>query len=79
MEERNKEIVILKDKFSSQITQIKELISKLLDEDTALGEGIKTLFKEQGITIASILTALGFIISTIVEAVIPGSTSEQVL
>ena len=64
LEERNEEIAILKNKFSSQITQIKESISKLLDEDTALGERIKTLFKEQGITIVSILTALGFVIST---------------
>ena len=49
LKERNKEIAILKGEFSSQITQIKESISKLLDEDTALGERIKTLFKEQGI------------------------------
>ena len=71
---RNEEIAILKGEISKQITQIKESISKFLDGDTALGERIKTLFKEQGITIASILTALGFIISTIVEAVIPGSS-----
>ena len=71
---RNEEIAILKGEFSKQITQIKESISKFLDGDTKLGERIKTLFKEQGITIASILTALGFIISTIVETVIPGSS-----
>ena len=75
LKERNEEITILKNKFSSQITQIKESVSKLLDEDTPLGERIKTLFKEQGITIVSILTTLGFIISTIVESAIPGSTN----
>ena len=33
---------------------------KFLDKETGtLGERIKTLFKEQGITIVSILTALG--------------------
>ena len=30
----------------------------MLDKDTSLGEKIRTLFREQGITIASILEAL---------------------
>ena len=33
----------------------KETIAKVLDKDTSLGEKIRTLFREQGITIASIL------------------------
>ena len=72
LDARNKEIAILKDKFSNQITQIKESIKKFLDSDTKLGDRIKTLFKEQGITIVSILTALGFIIDVIVESVTGG-------
>ena len=36
----------------------KEIIAKVLDKDTSLGEKIRTLFREQGITIASILTAI---------------------
>ena len=53
--ERNKEIDILKGEASKQINQIEESITKFLDKETGtLGERIRTLFKEQGITIVSI-------------------------
>ena len=51
----------------------KETIAKVLDKDTSLGEKIRTLFGEQGITIASILTAIGMAIGVLVEALLPGS------
>jgi len=38
----------------------------MLNEDTTLAKRLRTLFREQGVTIASVLTALGFIVSTIV-------------
>ena len=61
--ERNKEIDILKGEASKQIIQIKESITKFLDRETGtLGERIRTLFKEQGIMIVSILTAIGMAI-----------------
>ena len=44
----------------------------MLDEDTSLGEKILTLFREQGITIASILTAIGTAIGVLVEALLLG-------
>ena len=44
----------------------------MLDKDTSLGEKIRTLFREQGITIASILTAIGMAIGVLVEASLPG-------
>ena len=44
----------------------------MLDKDTSLGEKIRTLFREQGITIASILTAIGTAIGVLVEALLPG-------
>ena len=57
--ERNKEIDILKGEASKQINQIKESITKFLDKETCtLGERIRTLFKEQGITVVSVLTAI---------------------
>ena len=43
-----------------------------MDKDTSLGEKIRTLFREQGITIASILTAIGMAIGVLVEALLPG-------
>ena len=60
-----------KEELRGQINRIKETINKVLKEDTTLRERLKTLFKEQGITIVSILTALGMIIGVIVEAVLP--------
>ena len=53
----------------SQISRIRDTINRLINEDTALAERIRTLFREQGITIVSILTALGMVISTLVLAV----------
>ena len=44
----------------------------MFDKDTSLGEKIRTLFREQGITIASILTAIGMVIGVLVEALLPG-------
>ena len=37
-----------------------------------MGEKVRTLFREQGITIASILTAIGMAIEVLVEALLPG-------
>ena len=41
----------------SQINRIREAFRRLLHEDTTLAERIRTLFREQGITNVSILTA----------------------
>ena len=71
--ERNKEIDILKDEASKQINQIKESITKFLDKEmSTLGERIRTLFKEQGITIVSLLTAVGMTIGVLIEALLGG-------
>ena len=71
LESHNDEINILKDRFSNQVTQIKETIKKL--KDKTLGEKIRILFREQGITIATLLTAFGMTIGFIVELLIPKS------
>ena len=57
----------------SQINRIRETIRRLLHEDKMLAERIRTLFREQGITTASILTAIGMAISTLVLAVTGGA------
>jgi len=56
----------------SQISRMRETISRVLHEDTTLGERVRTLFREQGITIVSILTAVGMAISTLVFALTGG-------
>ena len=43
-----------------------------MDKDTSLAEKIRTLFREQGIMIASILTAIGMAIEVLVKALLPG-------
>ena len=49
-----------------------ETIAKVLNKDTSLAEKIRILFREQGITIASILMAIGMAIGVLVEALLPG-------
>ena len=53
----------------TQVARIKKTFEKILDKDTSLGERIRTLFREQGITIFSILIALSMTISTIILAI----------
>ena len=74
--ERNKEIDILKGEASKQINQIRESITKFLDKEVGtLGERIRTLFKEQGIAIVSILTALGMTLGVLIEALLGGPSA----
>ena len=49
-----------------------EMITKVLDKDTSLAEKIRTLIREQGIMIASILTAIGKAIGILIEVLLPG-------
>ena len=72
MATRQESIDLLKGRLKNQITSFKETIAKVLDKDTSLAEKIRTLFKEQGITIASILTAIGMAIGVLIEALLPG-------
>ena len=72
LEIRQESIDLLKGRLKNQITSFKETIAKVLDKDTSLGEKIRTLFREQGITIVSILMAVGMAIRVLVEALLPG-------
>ena len=69
---RQESIDLLKGRLKSQITSFKETIAKVLDKDTSLAEKIRTLFREQEITIASILMAIRM---AIVEALLPGAAT----
>ena len=59
----------------SQIRQIRDSLLRVLDKNTTLAERVRTLFREQGVTIASILTAIGMAISTLVLALTGGSAA----
>ena len=53
---------------------------KFLDKETGtLGERIRTLFREQGITIASILTAIGMATGVLIEALLGGSSVSTII
>ena len=69
---RQESIDLLRRRLKNQITSFKETIAKVFDKDTSLAEKIRTLFREQGITIASILMAIRIAISVLVEALLPG-------
>ena len=72
----NDQICILKGQYSNQIYQIRESIMKFLDKETVtLGERIRTFFKEQGITIVSILTDLGMTLGVLIEALLGGPST----
>ena len=53
----------------TQVRRIKQTLEKVLDKDASLAETIRTLFREQGVTIFSILTAFSMTIATIVPAI----------
>ena len=69
---RQESIDFLKGRLKSQITSFCETIAKVLDKDTSLAEKIRTLFREHGITIASILMAIRMAIRILVEALLAG-------
>ena len=71
---RQESIDLLKGRLKNQITSFKETITKVLDKDTSLGEKIRTLFREQGITIASILMAIWMAIRVLVEVLLLGAS-----
>ena len=72
----NDQIRILIGRYSNQIYEIRESIMKFLDKETGtLGERIRTLLKEQGITIISILTALGMTLGVLIEALLGGPST----
>ena len=54
----------------TQFNRIKETFDRVLNEDITLGERINTIFREQGITVVSILTTISLAISTIVASIV---------
>ena len=69
---RQESIDLPKGGLKYQITSFKETIAKVSDKDTSLGEKIRSLFREQRITIASILLAIRMAIGVLVETLLPG-------
>ena len=68
-----------KKELGSQVSRIKDTIAKILDSDTSLTVKLRTLFREQGITTAAILTVIRMIISTIVVSLTGGGSGNAAL
>ena len=71
----NSEIREYDGKFRSQFQRIMQTVDKMLHQDLTLGEQIQTLFCEQGITIASVITALGLAIGMIINSILSAAKS----
>ena len=69
---RQESIDLLKGRLMNQITNVKEMIVKVLDKDTSMAERVRMLLREQGITISSVLMAIGMAVSVLVEALLLG-------
>ena len=50
----------------SQLNRFTQTLDKMLNEDKTLAGRIKTLFREQGVTVKSIILAISMTVSTIV-------------
>ena len=64
-----------REELRTQINRIRQTIDKVLNEDKTLAERVKTLFREQGVTIASIIAALGMAVSSLVLALTGRTTT----
>ena len=67
--DRHQKVAKNRKELQSQFDSIRLTDEKILDGDTTLGEKIKTIFREKGVTIIAVITAVGTIISTIVLAI----------
>ena len=50
------------------------IAKEMIDKDNSLAKKIRTLFREQGIMITSVLTAVGMATGVLVEALLLGGT-----
>ena len=64
----------IKEKVSSQFARMRQTVDKIADKDRTLKERLKILWREQGLTLVSVLTAIGMTISTLVLALLPNSS-----
>ena len=61
-----------KKSLSSQFARIRQTMEQILEGDRTFAEKVKLVFREQGLTIAAVLTALGLAIQAIVSALTGG-------
>lgn len=63
---------LITEKCNSQLDRMRQTIDKLADGDRTLKERLKILWREQGVTIVSVLSAIGLLTSTLLLALTGG-------
>ena len=63
----------IKPKLQSQLARIRQTLNKIADQDRSLKERLQILWREQGLTLVSVLTAVGMTVATLVLALLPHS------
>ena len=62
-------------KVRNQLQRVKQSLTNFMEGEKPLVERVQTLFREQGVTIASLITAIGMAIATIVEGILLATRS----
>ena len=62
-------------KVRNSIQRLRRSIENFIDSDDTLGSRVRTLFRREGVTIASLLTAIGMTIAAVVEGIVLAARS----
>ena len=62
-------------KVRNSLQRLRRSIENFIDSDDTLGSRVRTLFRREGVTIASLLTAIGMTIATVVEGIVLATKS----
>ena len=62
-------------KVRNSLQRLQRSIENFIDSDDTLGNRVRTLFRREGVTIASLLTAIGMTIAAVVEGIVLATRS----
>ena len=62
-------------KVRNSLQRLRRSIENFIDSDDTLGSRVRTLFRREGVTIASLLTAIGMTIAAVVEGIVLATKS----
>ena len=62
-------------KVRNSLQRLRLSIENFIDSDDTLGSRVRTLFRQEGVTIASLLTAVGITIAAVVEGIVLATKS----
>ena len=62
-------------KVRNSLQRLRRSIENFIDSDDTLGSRVRTLFRQEGVTIASLLTAIGMTIAAVVEGIVLATRS----